>query len=65
MKPKVHSFVVVLAALALSSSAQVAVDVGQPAPDFELQDASGKVHKLSDYRGQKTVVLEFFRSGDW
>lgn len=33
--------------------------VGQPAPDFTLQDLDGKAHKLSDLRG-KTVVLEWF-----
>ena len=35
-----------------------AVSVGAPAPDFSLPDASGSVHKLSDYQG-KTVVLEW------
>lgn len=33
--------------------------VGEPAPDFELQDLEGKTHKLSDLRG-KTVVLEWY-----
>lgn len=32
--------------------------VGHPAPDFELVDHDGNVHKLSDYAG-KTVVLEW------
>jgi peroxiredoxin len=32
--------------------------VGEPAPAFELKDASGKDHKLSDYKG-KIVVLEW------
>lgn len=32
--------------------------VGEPAPDFELKDESGKTHKLSDYKG-KVVVLEW------
>ena len=36
----------------------VAVTVGQPAPEFELKDETGKVHKLSDYKG-KVVVLEW------
>src|SRR5690348_3583723 len=35
-----------------------AVSVGAPAPDFSLPDASGSVHKLSDYQG-KTIVLEW------
>ena len=35
------------------------LEVGQQAPDFELPDAEGKMHKLSDYRGKK-VVLYFY-----
>lgn len=34
---------------------------GQSAPDFELQDTNGKSHRLSDYRGQKIIVLAFLR----
>ncbi len=30
-----------------------------PAPDFELVDTDGKLHRLSDYRG-KTVILNFW-----
>ncbi len=33
--------------------------VGSAAPDFSLQDANGKRHSLSDYKG-KYVVLEWF-----
>jgi peroxiredoxin len=34
---------------------------GQLAPDFELKDVSGKTFRLSDYRGQKVIVLAFLR----
>jgi peroxiredoxin len=51
-----------LSALAFALSAQAAPSVGQPAPDFALQDASGKTVKLSDYRG-KHVVLEWTNPG--
>ena len=34
-------------------------DVGEPAPDFELPDQDGNVHKLADYRG-RNVVLYFY-----
>jgi len=30
-----------------------------PAPDFELRDTEGRLHRLSDYRG-KTVILNFW-----
>ena len=33
------------------------------APDFALEDATGRVHRLGDYRGSK-VVLVFYR-GHW
>jgi cytochrome oxidase Cu insertion factor (SCO1/SenC/PrrC family) len=38
--------------------------VGQPAPDFTLEDMDGKNITLSDFRGKKTVVLVFYR-GYW
>jgi mycoredoxin-dependent peroxiredoxin len=36
------------------------VEIGQPAPDFELKDHTGQVRKLSDYKGSKNVVLVFY-----
>lgn len=35
------------------------VDVGDPAPDFELPGTSGQTFKLSDHRG-RNVVLAFY-----
>jgi cytochrome oxidase Cu insertion factor (SCO1/SenC/PrrC family) len=40
------------------------VKVGQPAPDFTLEDSDGKNVGLADYRGKKNVVLIFYR-GHW
>ncbi len=33
--------------------------IGQKAPDFELPDPDMKMHKLSDYRGKKTILAFF------
>lgn len=35
------------------------LEVGIKAPDFELPDQNGKLHKLSDYLGKK-VILYFY-----
>ena len=31
------------------------LEVGTKAPDFELPDQNGKMHKLSDYAGKKVI----------
>lgn len=64
MKKNLFNSLVFLA-LPMSLFAQTSVDVGDTAPDFELQDSTGTTYKLSDYQGEKVVVLEFFRSGGW
>lgn len=38
--------------------------LGQPAPDFTLERRTGERVKLSQFRGQKRVVLVFYR-GQW
>ena len=38
----------------------MAVEVGDGAPDFELKDQHGTPVKLSDFRGEKNVVLVFY-----
>lgn len=35
------------------------LNIGDVAPDFELPDQDGTLHRLSDYRGQK-VILYFY-----
>ena len=47
----------VLAAQLVSSAGNL--DVGQPAPEFELPDQLGQLHSLEDYRDQ-WVVLYFY-----
>ena len=41
----------------------VTLDAGDRAPAFSLRDQDGRVHRLSDYRGQ-TVVLYFYLNDD-
>jgi peroxiredoxin len=41
-----------------ASGALAQVQPGKPAPDFAVQDSTGKTVKLSDFKG-KTVVLEW------
>jgi cytochrome oxidase Cu insertion factor (SCO1/SenC/PrrC family) len=40
------------------------IKVGQPAPDFSLEDVNGKTITLSELRNKKTVILVFYR-GYW
>ena len=40
------------------------VKVGEPAPDFTLENMYGKLVSLSEFRGKKSVVLVFYR-GQW
>ena len=39
------------------------LDIGDEAPDFELCDEAGNMHRLSSYRGRR-VILSFFRYGE-
>ncbi|MDI2129217.1 peroxiredoxin [Yinghuangia seranimata] len=38
----------------------MAVEIGSKAPDFELKNQFGEVVKLSDFQGDKNVVLLFY-----
>lgn len=40
------------------------VAVGEPPPDFSLESYEGGVVTLSDFRGEKDVILVFYR-GHW
>src|SRR5262245_5869303 len=58
-------------ALSLTGTARTAVadepaltpKIGSPAPEFKLQDQSGRWHSLADYRG-KWVALYFYPKDD-
>ncbi len=38
----------------------MAIEVGTEAPDFELKNQHGELVKLSDFRGEKNVVVVFY-----
>lgn len=40
------------------------VQIGKPAPEFELPDQDGNLVKLSDFKNQRDLLLIFVR-GDW
>src|SRR5688500_7847984 len=59
MQQMLTAFTAFVALAACAAEAQV---VGQPAPNFKLNDADGRVVQLSDFKG-KTVVLEWNNPG--
>jgi cytochrome oxidase Cu insertion factor (SCO1/SenC/PrrC family) len=50
--------------LARIPDARTTLRVGEPPAEFTLPDADGRPVSLADYRGQKPVVLVFYR-GYW
>jgi len=54
--------VLLLAALAhvAGPSGAAALDVGEKAPDFTLPSTTGGTLSLSQFRGKKLVLLEFY-----
>jgi thioredoxin-dependent peroxiredoxin len=46
--------------LIIGATPAIAVEVGQPAPAFKLPATTGTDIALSDYRGKKWVLLEFY-----
>jgi hypothetical protein len=52
--------VLTVASVVSGPSQAVAVEVGQPAPEFKLPASTGADVSLSDFRGKKWVLLEFY-----
>ena len=46
--------------LLFTPSKLVALEVGDKAPDFELPSTQGGKLKLSSFRGNKNVLIEFY-----
>jgi len=49
-----------LAAVALGSQFAAALEVGDKAPDFTLQASDGQTYSMSQFLGEKPVVIAFF-----
>ena len=56
----VVTIVMTVVSIVLGSGSAVAVEVGQPAPDFKLPSTTGNDVSLADFRGKKWVLLEFY-----
>lgn len=50
----------VIATLALGSQFAAALEVGDKAPDFSLPASDGKTYSMSQFLGNKPVVIAFF-----
>lgn len=49
-----------LAAVALGGQIAAALEVGEKAPDFTLSASDGNTYSLSQFAGDKPVVIAFF-----
>ncbi len=56
-------FIIVTVMIFFSRAATAEINVGDPAPGFNLVDQYGKTHQLADYQG-KWVVLYFYPKDD-
>lgn len=54
------AFAALVAVMALSSQFAAALEVGEKAPDFSLQASDGNTYSLSQFIGQRPVVIAFF-----
>jgi len=49
----------VAALLLVAGGTAHALEVGEPAPDFEAESTQGKI-RLSEYQGKRNVLLAFY-----
>ena len=52
--------VVIMAAILFIAGLATAVEVGDQAPDFTLPSTTGEKISLSQFKGKKHVLLEFY-----
>jgi peroxiredoxin Q/BCP len=50
----------IVAAVAFTGQFALALEVGEKAPDFQLQASDGMTYSLSQFLGEKPVVIAFF-----
>ena len=48
------------AVMLMLAATVAAVEVGQPAPDFSLTSTSGEKVSLSQFKGKKHVLIQFY-----
>ncbi len=51
-----------LTVVALGPAACAPALTGKPAPDFRVEEPSGRIWTLDDFRGKGSVVLVFYHS---
>jgi peroxiredoxin len=61
MKNTVRTSILIALFILAAVSSATAIDVGDKAPDFELNSSKGGKLKLSDLRG-KNVLINFYRN---
>jgi peroxiredoxin Q/BCP len=49
-----------VAVIALGGQIAAALEVGDKAPNFSLQASDGKTYSLSQFQGEKPIVIAFF-----
>jgi len=53
-------FGVLLAGVLFGAGAATALEIGKKAPDFTLPGTTGEKISLSQFRGEKLVLIEFY-----
>ena len=54
------AYLLLLSAAALIGHSAIALDEGDSAPDFSLPASDGNTYSLSQFVGEKPVVISFF-----